>query len=317
MTNYNEDVLKPYFWKGQLQEGVNYLSKIPEKEDLYKKYISVFENNEHYVRTENKILNEIDRIYQDYYRHVFWRNTPKEEAEKILFLELWEFCGSKLDLPKDSYIECEIEKIVNGEGYEYLGGDTSSYLGPYIWKSSIKVTYDVELPNGIEAFTILMMDGFISRSWMDFISFGITGTGGWIGKDGLLCCVSHLYDLESVDFNISFLKHEAQHAIDKRLYPEMKSTDLEYRAKLVELMYFPSDKTIKQILREADNSNPDNGHSIAAYRIIGELSQKLFNCDYVNDEKAWEDKVDQVMGFSSDLFETNNKFLETLSEPAL
>ncbi|QSX07251.1 hypothetical protein JYG23_07880 [Sedimentibacter sp. zth1] len=309
MNIFNKHEFVSYLWKGQLHEATNYLSQIPDKKDLYEKYISIFEKSEYYKRTDNEILGKLDRIYQNYYRNVFWLNTLKEDAEKMLFQELWMYCGSKSDLPKDSYIECEIEKIVKREGYEYLGGDTQGFWGPYIWKSSTKVTYEVELPSGIELYTIIMMDGFISRSWLDFISFGMTGTGGWTGKDGILCCVSNLYDVESNEFNISFLKHEAQHAFDKKIYSDIESVDLEYRAKLVELIYWPNNEKIRDILREADNSNPDNTHSMAAYRIVNELSQKIFECEYVKYEKAWEDKVDKVVRLASDLFETSNKLL--------
>lgn len=50
--------------------------------------------------------------------------------------------------------------------------------GPYIWENSERVIYEVEIPSGIQKVAINMMDGFVSRSWLDFISFGQTGTGG-------------------------------------------------------------------------------------------------------------------------------------------
>jgi hypothetical protein len=28
---------------------------------------------------------------------VFWKNIPNKDAEKILFKELWEFCGSDIN----------------------------------------------------------------------------------------------------------------------------------------------------------------------------------------------------------------------------
>ena len=74
-----------------------------------------------------------------------------------------------------------------------------------------------------------------------------------------------------------------------------------HRAKLVELIYWSNEKMIKEIFREADNSNPDNSHSVAAFKIIKEMSQKLFECEYMNDEKAWEDKVDDVRKYALEL----------------
>lgn len=200
---------------------------------------------------------------------------------------------------------------MNSEGYKYLGGRTQGYFGPYIWEKSESVTYEVELPSGIEPYTIIMMDGFISRSWLDFISFGRIGTGGWVGDNGTLCCVRSSYENVSEDaFNISFLKHEAQHAFDKKKYPDITSVDLEYRAKLVELIYWPNAKKIKEIFREADTSNPDNCHSVAASRIINKIINKLFKGENVNDENAWDDKVDNIKLYALQLLEESSCMLE-------
>lgn len=204
-------------------------------------------------------------------------------------------------MSKDHNIEYEIAKMVKAEGYEFLGGVTQGFFGPYIWESSTKVTYEVELPSGIEPYTIIMMDGFISQSWLDFISLGNTGAGG---------CVRSAYDIESDEFNLSFLKHEAQHAYDKKRYLNISAIDLEYRAKLVELIYWPNEEKIQEIHRESDNSNPNNSHSVAAYKIINEMSQKIFKSEYVNDEKVWIAKVDNVKKYAVQLLEKSSTALQ-------
>lgn len=301
MNGFNELKFKSYLWKGQLHDAVNYLGRFKEKKDLLNKYIDIFEKVQYYKRTDNEVIGDIDKIYQNYYRDVFWRNVQNEKAEKTLFKRLTEYCEEKSHPIIDDDIENEIEKIVKREGYEYLGGKTSGLYGPYIWETSTRVTYDVELPSGIEPYTIIMMDGFISRSWLDFISFGITGTGGWLGKDGTLCCVKSIYDTESKEFNISFLKHEAQHGYDIKNFPGISSTDLEYRAKLVELIYWPDYRIMLQIINEADNTNPDNGHSIAAHRIVTEMSKEIFNCEYMDNEDEWMNRVSDINRCALDL----------------
>jgi hypothetical protein len=294
MGQYSEIAFKSYLLKGQLRAAVDYLGQFPDKSALLQQYIDVFEKGQYQARTSNNVIARLDQIYQDYYRNVFWRKMRNGDAKETLFRELWRLCGGRPTLPKDSSIEDEIEMLVKAEGYHYLGGDTQSFYGPYIWKSSTEEAYEVELPSGIEPYSIVMMDGFISRSWLDFISFGITGTGGWAGKDGTLCCVRNLWDIESSKFQIVFLKHEAQHAYDHRTYQEVSSLDLEYRAKLVELIYWRGDERIRGISNEADDSNPANTHSMAAYRIIMEMSQRVFGCNYIDDASAWEDKMDTV-----------------------
>ena len=228
-----------------------------------------------------------------------------------MFTSLWIFCGENESLEKNSQIEVEVEKIVRKEGYEYLGGDTAGYYGPYIWETSSKETYEVELPSGVEAYSIIMMDGFISRSWLDFLSFGKVGTGGWSGKDGTLCCIKSLYDIESQVFRISFLKHEAQHSFDKRLFSKITSSELEYRAKLVELVYWEDEKIIKMIHLEAQNSDERNSHSSASYRIITDLSRKLFNTKYEEDLRTFLNKLDEVRIASRELLiEDTNRLSE-------
>lgn len=310
MTSFDKNEYGSYLLKGQLHNAINYLSKFPDKKDWFEMYTNIFKHGQYYKRTDNETLVNIDQIYQNYYRDVFWMNLSNEDAEKQLFYKLWLFCGSKNELPKDENIEDEIVKIVNSEGYEYLGGKTQGYFGPYIWKNSTSVTYEVELPSGIEPYTIIMMDGFISRSWLDFISFGENGTGGWVGENGTLYCVRSSYEIGSEKFNLSFLKHEAQHSYDKRKYMDIASVDLEFRAKLVELIYWPNAKKIKDIFRESDTSNPDNCHSIAAYRIINYMTLKLFKGENVNDESAWDDKVDNVKLYAAKLLEENSKILD-------
>ena len=93
-------------------------------------------------------------------------------------------------------------------------------------------------------------------------------TGGWSNGDGLIHCVKRHYDLKSESFRVSLLKHEAQHASDQSRYPGMSSVDLEYRAKLVELIYSEERQLLGRFLQEADAANPGSAHGLAAERIV-------------------------------------------------
>ncbi|MFT4147071.1 MAG: hypothetical protein QM644_21745 [Mobilitalea sp.] len=313
MAEFNKNEFIAYLLKGQLHKAVDYLGDFIDKKDRIESYLDIFERGQYYKRTDNATLEKLDCIYQNYYRNVFWNNITNTDAQKILFQELWQFCGSRADLAVDETIEDEVLRIVKAEGYEYLGGKTQGYYGPYIWKQSIRETYEVELPTGIELYTVVMMDGFISRSWLDFLTFGESGAGGWAEDDGTLCCVRSAYQKGSEeDFHISFLKHEAQHAYDKKTYRKLSAENLEYRAKLVELIYWPIDKKIKSILREADNSNPDNSHAIAAHRIISKMSLELFQNESAPEESFWEGKVEDVQRYALVLLGESSKELEDL-----
>lgn len=301
MSNYDKQKYSALLVKGNLHDAIKYLEIFPEHDEISKKYNEIFRYDKPLFRSQNEVLNELDAIYQKYYKDVFWYKENHDKAEAKLFENLWEFCGGDANIEKDSYIEMEVEKIVLREGFEFLGGDTAGYYGPYIWENSNKEAYDVELPSGTEKYTVIMMDGFVSRSWLDFLSFGKIGTGGWIGKDGTLCCIRSVYDIESADFKISFLKHEAQHGYDKRMFPQTTSAELEYRAKLVELIYWEDEKIMKKLHSEADNSDVRNTHSIASHRIISDLSTKIFGIDYEINISRFIENLDNVKELAKEL----------------
>ena len=297
--------------KGNLHGAIKYIEKFSDQAELLNEYQEVFKNNKELTRSTNKVISELDKIYQQYYKKVFWYKENREEAENSLFTSLWIFCGENKDFDKNSQIEVEVEKIVRKEGYEFLGGKTAGYYGPYIWETSTKETYDVELLNGVEEYSLIMMDGFISRSWLDFLSFGKVSTGGWSEKVGTICCIKSLYDTESQVFRISFLKHEAQHSLDTRLFSSITSIELEYRAKLVELIYWEDDKIIKMIHLDAENSDEKNAHSVASHRIITDLSRKLFNAKYEENLSKFINKLDEVRIASRELLiEDTNRLSE-------
>lgn len=147
-------------------------------------------------------------------------------------------------------------------------GRTSGYYGPYISKVEELRHYKVELPEGTQDYAVKFLDGFIMKSWLDYISFGETGTGGWSNGDGLIHCVRAAWDLESEDFQVSLLKHEAQHAMDQVRYKDITNKELEYRAKLVELIYSKERRMLERFVSQADATRADNGHGLSAEHIV-------------------------------------------------
>lgn len=107
---------------------------------------------------------------------------------------------------------------------------------------------------------------------MDYLSFGKVGTGGWTSSDGTINCIEQAYDLESERFLVSLLKHEAQHAVDMKQFPNITSTELEYRAKLVELHYTSDLDLLQEFLSAADESKVNDGHAVASARIKREFA---------------------------------------------
>lgn len=308
-VTYDKNIFSSYLIKGNIKGALNYLEGLPANDELIDKYHQVFSKNKKLARANDKVINEIDQIYQQYYIDVFWHKAGKDSAESELFSSLWTFCGTDESYNTNSQIEEKVESIVRKHGYEFLGGSTAGYYGPYIWKSSTKETYEVELPSGVEKYSVIMMDGFVSNSWLDFISFGVVSTGGWIGDDGTLFCIKSLYNLESKEFNISFLKHEAQHGYDKILFPNITSIELEYRAKLVELIYWDDEKIVMSIHRDAETSDEKNAHAVASHRIICDLSRLVFNSDYEADILLFSRNLDNIRVAAKELLQNDTKRL--------
>lgn len=314
MNQFAKSIYSSHLVKGNLHDAIDYVKSCSDTDEMIAKYNSIFSKNEPYRRTDNDVIHDIDVIYQTYYKQVFYHGISVEMANEELFKALKIHCQVADDYEDSSMIEEVVKQLVNDKGYEFLGGKTSGYYGPYIWKSSSKETYEVELPSGIENYSVIMMTGLISRSWLDFLSLGEVGTGGWSAKDGTLCCFKKLYDLESQKFKVSFLKHEAQHSYDQKRYPHITSSELEYRAKLVELIYWHDDKIIKMIHGEADNLNKDNAHAIGSYKIIQDLSKKVFDCDYNDEIDDWTRALEKVQSSALQLLHEDDERLTRTSK---
>lgn len=272
--DFERSVFRGHLLKGKLRTAMEYLSRFPGQAELYRKYVSLFQEENYFTYDVGGGLNEILLLYQKYYREVFYLEQSAEDAAQRLQARLAERFQAGANVPLDELEEKAAEAFRSQPLY-VLTGRTGGYYGPYIWRTEELKRCTVELPDGAQDYAIKFLDGFIMKSWLDYLSFGMTGTGGWSNGDGLIHCVKESYDLESESFQVSLLKHEAQHAMDLEAYPGMASADLEYRAKLVELIYSSQRRLLDQFLLEADGTRADNGHGLAARRIIQGFQERL------------------------------------------
>ncbi|MGB4589648.1 MAG: hypothetical protein WBI17_10500 [Clostridiaceae bacterium] len=310
-NEFNPKIFKGLLIQGKLLEGIAYLKEYPEKDALVQKYNDLFREVDpvYGFSIESELISNVLTVFHDYYRRVFWENSDLIEAESILYTTLREIAAIRQeDIIENDRLDELVGDKVRKEGYEYLGGMTSGYYGPYIWRNTNPVKFEVELPGGTRSFTVNMMDGFISRSWLDYISFGETGTGGWANESGLYC-VESLYkdDFLKPQFKISFLKHESQHQADLERYGNMHTKDLEYRAKLVELIYYPDLSLFEGIIREADGTNKENAHCYASYVIVRDLSRKIFQMEYASELKLWDGKLSMIQSYARELLDFHTK----------
>ena len=259
-----------FFLNGDIKGAIAYMRNHEEFKDILSAYIAIFENCEYRTYEIPDILNDILRLYQVYFRDTFYCGLPETEAADKLLTQL----KALLDMPdaEEALLTEQLQSAFEAEGYHALFGKTQGYYGPYVWKDTVPAVYSVELPEGTAQYTVNILRGFVFRSWMDYLTFGRFGTGGWASPDGTINCIEQAYDFESERFLVSLLKHEAQHTVDMKQFPGITPAELEYRAKLVELHYSGDLGLLQKFLSAADESRPNDSHAIASARLKREFA---------------------------------------------
>ena len=270
--------ISQFFINGDIKGAITYMRNHEEFKDILPAYVAIFEDCEYRTFEIPDILNDILRLYQIYFRDTFYCRLPEAEAADKLLTGL----KVLLDVPdaEEELLTEQLQSVFEAKGYHALFGKTQGYYGPYIWRDTVPTVYRVELPSGTAEYTVNILKGFVFRSWMDYLTFGMYGTRGWASPDGTINCIEQAYDFESERFLVSLLKHEAQHTIDMKQFPGITPAELEYRAKLVELHYSSDLGLLQEFLSAADESKTNDGHAIASARLKLEFADmdqtKLF-----------------------------------------
>ena len=257
--------ISQYFIKGDMKGAIAYMRCHQGFSKILPAYLAIFEEEEYIDYPIPACLNDVLRIYQKYFRDVFYLGVEHDRAKERLMSRLCDL----LDMENvcEVKINDRLTALFESHGYHAQFGLTMGYYGPYIWKETVPTTYEVELPEGKALYQVNILRGFILRSYMGYLTFDMFGTKGWASNDGTINCIEGTYDFNSDAFLVSLLKHEAQHVEDKKRYPDISVTDLEYRAKLVELCYSNDPGLLPKFLAEADDSRADNSHAMASCKI--------------------------------------------------
>ena len=262
--------ISQFFMNGDIKGAIAYMRDHEEFKDILPAYTAIFEDCEYRIYEIPDGLNDILRLYQIYFRDTFYCGIPEAEAADRLLAGLKKL----LNIPDvdEALLTERLHAVFEAEGYHALFGRTQGYYGPYIWRDTVPTVYCVELPDGTAEYTVNILKGFVFRSWMDYLTFGRYGTGGWASPDGTINCVEQAYDFESERFLVSLLKHEAQHTVDMKQFPGITPAELEYRAKLVELHYSSDLGLLQKFLLEADESRAGDAHAAASAKIKREFA---------------------------------------------
>ena len=271
--------ISQFFVNGDIKGAIAYMRNHEEFKDILPAYVAIFEDQKYRTYEIPDNLNDILRLYQIYFRNTFYCGSPEAEAADKLQTGL----RTLLHMPDADEVHLAelLQSLFEAEGYHALFGKMQGYYGPYIWKDTVSTVYRVELPGRTTEYTVNILKGFVFRSWMDYLTFGRYGTGGWASPDGMINCVERAYDFASERFLVSLLKHEAQHTVDMKRFPEITPAELEYRAKLVELYYSSDLSLLQKFLSEADETKTNDAHAVASVRIkceFADMDQKSLPC---------------------------------------
>lgn len=300
--------------QGDIPAALKYLRSIEPKSkeiiELEQQYTARFitQNEELTIDTDDQWIKSIISAYHQYFRKVLTKIETLEQAEQSLYTDLQACLPGKN--PADmTEVENALADIFAEKGYFFLGGVTAPFRGPYIWRKTEATTFTVEIPHTIQDLTVYMMSDFILDSWIGYATFHKKTVGGWAKEDGIYCNSKSYDNIDDDQFQISYLKHEAQHVYDYEHFPELSSAELEYRAKLVELIYSKEHSLLEKFLNEAKD-DPKFPHSYAAYQIKKNLTLSLFDGEFELDRQAWLDRDYQEIALAaSELFQRNTREL--------
>ena len=271
--------ISQFFVNGDIKGAIAYMRNHEEFKDILPAYVAIFEDQKYRTYEIPDNLNDILRLYQIYFRDAFFCGLPEAKAAEKLLTGL----RALLNMPDadEAHLAEQLQSVLELEGYHALFGKTQGYYGPYVWRNTVPTTYRVELPDGTAEYTVNILKGFVFRSWMDYLTFGRFGTGGWASPDGTINCIAQGYDFESERFRVSLLKHEAQHTVDMNQFPGITPAELEYRAKLVELHYSNDLGLLQEFSSVADERRTGDSHEAASAKIkleFADTDQQSLSC---------------------------------------
>lgn len=137
--------IQQFFLNGDMKGAIAYMRAHEEFRDILPAYAAIFENQEYRTYEIPDALNTILRLYQVYFRDVFYCGLSETEAAERLRTRLQEL----LAMPEadEAALTERLRSMFESEGYHALFGRTQGYYGPYIWRETVPTVYRVELPD--------------------------------------------------------------------------------------------------------------------------------------------------------------------------
>jgi len=269
-----------------------------------------------FLKKKDSPLNALLKIYVTYWRKALLTSVNHDQQLRenlVTFLAADDPLAKQLNAAsKDIEIDHFLKKHVQSKGYQTTGfARTGKLIDLLIWKDQRDTTYTFTLDKEEIKTPIRFLDQFVTLGWEEYATFGRYYPGGWADQT-FLSCVKKGYDLKSESFLIGYLAHEGRHFSDYKLFPNLTSAELEYRAKLTELMLADSTiyQTIDFFINNA-NSTSENPHSKANYKVMNGISELIFNIPFEKNPDRWKSLSKQtIRQTSKQLLDSNSKSLQ-------
>lgn len=238
--------------------------------------------------TDQPFVHDIVTTYREFWAdvllHEYSEDTREEKITSRVKAVLEKYGVEYPDTVSPlEQVSLEFEKL----GYRALTGVTLPHFDLLSWGNNEAVDYKIELTDDTTTVRVYFMSDFVSFGWSHYATFGAAYPGGWATSDALYC-MSDDYDRSSEKFRISYLKHEGRHFADYLRFPALQQADLEYRAKLTELVY--ADTTLYDIIDHFSKNAARNAsapHSLANHELVGRLSKAIFGETFVAAGERW------------------------------
>lgn len=289
------------------------------KKKMYARFVSkeeVFENT-----SGNKIVHAISNIYREYWRVELMKPLPESRTDSTLYNNIADYILSnkltrlsKDSLHKNIKDDSVLKEIIEKEGFKVDFKFRNGFQEVFIWNKESTKKYEIILPKDTIKTTVVFIESYHINGYDEFATFGDSQVGGWAVKESAtLYCNKGTYDLNSEKFEVSYLKHESLHFTDLNKYPNLSATDLEYRSKVIELMYCTEGTIydrISEFVSGANKADRKNSHPYANFILIQNLSKLIFNSDFNSAINQWKKvSVDKINKAASSLYESSENIL--------
>ena len=311
---------------GMLNEAINYLDNSIKNDEtnkklinLRKRYKRVFINNNYNITNKNKneeFINNLLLIYAKYYHMVFYYHN--DHSENILLHNLKEFIKYEFNNNNDYSCIEECEKIIEEElikkGFYFISGKVNGYYGPYIFRINNTISKYIHLYKGEVCLNISFISDFLSKGWIDYLSFGKLKLNYILGENNKIF-ISNKYirnKIQNIDkpkcSSLLIYLGEMLSTCNKYKYIAVK--DVEYRSKLAEIISYKSFKSFKEVFSLASN-NQYNDLKYACYIIISSLSLNIFRKHYESEIENWKKKKKLIIKEAKILYDKHQELINS------